>query len=100
MQKNLLARKTSVTSSFQYLRNPFPENILGYIEHCFQWELLFRHAHLKCSFNSKERKSPRKNGWTHGMISVMHTYGRYMKWNPHIHALVAERVYDQVQYAS
>ena len=29
------------------------------------------------------------------MISVMHTYGRYMKWNPHIHALVAERVYDK-----
>lgn len=29
-----------------------------------------------------------------GMIATLHTFGRDLKWNPHIHALVAESVYD------
>ena len=28
------------------------------------------------------------------MISTLHTFGRDLKWNPHIHALVPELVYD------
>lgn len=31
-----------------------------------------------------------------GMISSIHTFGRDLKWNPHIHALVAEIVYNPV----
>ena len=29
-----------------------------------------------------------------GMISTLHTFGRDLKWNPHIHALVPELIYD------
>ena len=29
-----------------------------------------------------------------GMIASIHTFGRDLKWNPHIHALVPELVYD------
>ncbi len=29
-----------------------------------------------------------------GMIACLHTFGRDLKWNPHIHALVPEIVYD------
>lgn len=29
-----------------------------------------------------------------GMIATIHTFGRDLKWNPHIHALVPEVVYD------
>lgn len=29
-----------------------------------------------------------------GMIATIHTFGRDLKWNPHIHVLVAEVVYD------
>lgn len=29
-----------------------------------------------------------------GMISTLHTFGRDLKWNPHIHALIPELVYD------
>ena len=29
-----------------------------------------------------------------GMISTLHTFGRDLKWNPHIHVLVPELVYD------
>lgn len=29
-----------------------------------------------------------------GMIATLHTFGRDLKWNPHIHALVAESIYD------
>lgn len=30
-----------------------------------------------------------------GMISTLHTFGRDLKWNPHIHALVPELIYNQ-----
>ena len=29
-----------------------------------------------------------------GMIACLHTFGRDIKWNPHIHALVPELIYD------
>jgi hypothetical protein len=29
-----------------------------------------------------------------GMIASIHTFGRDLKWNPHIHALVPELIYD------
>ncbi|MBP5279661.1 MAG: transposase, partial [Erysipelotrichaceae bacterium] len=29
-----------------------------------------------------------------GMISTLHTFGRDLKWNPHIHSLIPELVYD------
>lgn len=51
---------------------------------------------VNSSFNMLIRSSKKKKRerWTPGIISVIHTYGRDLKWNPHIHALVAERVYD------
>jgi hypothetical protein len=30
-----------------------------------------------------------------GFISTLHTFGRSLQWNPHIHALVCEKVYDK-----
>lgn len=30
-----------------------------------------------------------------GMIATLHTFGRDLKWNPHIHALVPELIYSQ-----
>ncbi|WP_365899886.1 transposase [uncultured Holdemanella sp.] len=30
-----------------------------------------------------------------GMIATIHTFGRDLKWNPHIHFLVPELVYSQ-----
>ena len=32
-----------------------------------------------------------------GMIASIHTFGRDLKWNPHIHALVPELIYDPVK---
>lgn len=32
---------------------------------------------------------------TPGVIAVLHTYGRDMKWNPHVHALVTEGGFKQ-----
>ena len=32
-----------------------------------------------------------------GMVATLHTFGRDLKWNPHIHALVPERIYDPVK---
>lgn len=29
-----------------------------------------------------------------GIVSVLHTFGRDLKWNPHIHAIVTEGAYD------
>ena len=36
----------------------------------------------------KERS--KKENYTPGIIAILHTYGRDMKWNPHIHAIVTE----------
>jgi hypothetical protein len=30
-----------------------------------------------------------------GMIATLHTFGRDLKWNPHIHSLVPEMIYDK-----
>ena len=30
-----------------------------------------------------------------GMIATIHTFGRDLKWNPHIHCLIPELVYSQ-----
>lgn len=32
----------------------------------------------------------KKENYIPGMIAVLHTYGRDMKWNPHIHAIITE----------
>jgi hypothetical protein len=35
-----------------------------------------------------------KDAMVFGMIASIHTFGRDLKWNPHIHALVPELIYD------
>ena len=45
----------------------------------------------KSKKNSKRKKSYKsKIKWTPGFFSFLHTYGRDLKWNPHIHVLIAE----------
>ena len=34
-----------------------------------------------------------------GIIAVLHTYGRDMKWNPHIHVLIAEKLFNKISGA-
>ena len=38
-----------------------------------------------------------KDAMVFGMIASIHTFGRDLKWNPHIHALVPELIYDPVK---
>lgn len=40
-------------------------------------------------------KACRKEGRKLGLISFLHTFGRDLKWHPHLHILVAERVMDR-----
>lgn len=37
-----------------------------------------------------------KDAMVFGMIASIHTFGRDLKWNPHIHALIPEVLYDPV----
>lgn len=51
--------------------------------------LLFESAYETCA--AVIRKAGRKSEeLTPGVIAVLHTYGRDLKWNPHIHCLVTE----------
>lgn len=36
------------------------------------------------------REQNKKENYTPGMITVIHTFGRDLKWNPHVHVLVTE----------
>ena len=38
-----------------------------------------------------------KNANKFGMIATLHTFGRSLQWNPHIHCLVPELIYDPVK---
>lgn len=57
----------------------------------------------KLSSRKKKRKR-KKNKITPGFIITLHTYGRDLKWNPHVHVLCTEggmdekHVYKAVQY--
>ena len=46
---------------------------------------------FKKSSSSKKKKIHKsKINWSPGFFSFLHTFGRDMKWNPHIHVLIAE----------
>lgn len=45
--------------------------------------LSMRSAIISTSINKKELFTP-------GFICVLHTFGRDLKWNPHIHCLISE----------
>lgn len=56
---------------------------------------------LKSIINSEKYNKPKKNSkrkkrykskvkWTDGFFAFLHTFGRDLKWNPHIHVLIAE----------
>lgn len=36
------------------------------------------------------REQNKKENYTPGMVTVIHTFGRDLKWNPHVHVLVTE----------
>lgn len=38
--------------------------------------------------------------FTPGYIMVLHTFGRDLKWNPHIHCLISEGIKEQKKYFS
>lgn len=38
----------------------------------------------------KKKQYVSKQKWTPGFFSFLHTYGRDIKWNPHIHVIIAE----------
>lgn len=40
--------------------------------------------------NGKLKKYKSKNKFTPGFFAFLHTFGRDLKWNPHIHVLIAE----------
>lgn len=52
-------------------------------------------------FSSLKACGRKSENLTPGIIMVLHTFGRYLKWNPHIHCLVTEGgMTDQNQYKS
>ncbi len=65
---------------FRAHRKPMLNALFGAVSDAFNL-LLRKHAPKACS---KERRKL-------GFISFLHTFGRDMKWHPHIHVLIAER---------
>lgn len=55
---------------------------------------LYRKAKRKGLKNSHYLYKNYRHSIHFGMISTLHSFGRDLKWNPHIHALVPELVFD------
>ena len=48
------------------------------------------HSVRDCCSSSRFNKQNKSENFTPGFICVLHTFGRDLKWNPHIHALISE----------
>ena len=86
----LLSLKNAESSSF--MTDPFYQNFSAAVNQVF-----------KFIFHNISRKRKRKNKISehskyyftdsdivhYGLISVIHTFGRDLKWNPHVHAIVS-----------
>ena len=46
--------------------------------------------YFKTDEDGKKKKMTKKNKFTPGFFAFLHTFGRDIKWNPHIHILIAE----------
>jgi hypothetical protein len=112
-QKMVAARvsETAIDASHRHIVFTIPEELRNYFRIDRKaLDLLFIAARntICCIFNEKiYRKAKKKyiqdsyylyRHFRHkkefGMIACLHTFGRDLKWNPHIHALVPEMIYD------
>lgn len=57
--------------------------------------VLFDAVNLSLTDLVQKSKNAKKTDQRLGIVSFLHTYGRDMKFNPHIHALVAEQTLDK-----
>ena len=57
-------------------------------------ELLFESVDDVFKSLAQKTKIAVKEGRTFGYVQFIHTFGRDIKWNPHIHVLIAEKIMD------
>ena len=51
---------------------------------------MLNYTYKKSGSKKKKKKYSSKTKYTPGFFSFLHTFGRDLKWNPHIHVLIAE----------
>ena len=93
---NLYSRKRSTSMSFKLVRTShrhcvftIPEELRVFFRKDRSLlNLLFKAAADSVFFMFK--KLNKSENFTHGFICVLHTFGRSLQWNPHIHMLISE----------
>ena len=93
---NLYSRKRSTAMSFKLVRTSHRHCVFTIPE---ELRIFFRkdRSLLNCLFKAAAdsiffmfKKLNKSENFTPGFICVLHTFGRSLQWNPHIHMLVSE----------
>lgn len=74
----------------KYFFHPFKERINLLFDAVNQTIYSILNDSFKRDYSGKLKKYSRKDKFTPGFFAFLHTFGRDLKWNPHIHVLIAE----------
>ncbi len=97
---NLYAMQHTTSMSFKLVNVPHRHCVFTIDEHLREFFLDDRSL-LDCLFHAVNSvvsrmffKQNKSMNFTPGFIMVLHTFGRDLKWNPHIHCLISEGGYS------
>ena len=97
---NLYAMKRTTSMSFKLINVPHRHCVFTIDENLRHFFLQDRSL-LNCLFHAVNSvvshmffKMNKTMNFTPGFIMVLHTFGRDLKWNPHIHCLISEGGYS------
>ena len=97
---NLYAMKRTTSMSFK-LVNVYHRHCVFTIDENLRHFFLQDRSLLNCLFHSVNNvvsrmffKMNKSMNFTPGFVMVLHTFGRDLKWNPHIHCLISEGGYS------
>lgn len=81
-----------VTSNYRHIVFTIPEELrIIFLKDRSLLDLLFKSVNEVFQFMLKRNHKGRyKSGYQHGFMCALHTFGRDLKWNPHIHCLMSE----------
>lgn len=96
MDRSLEINSKLIRCNHRHITFTIPEQLRPYfLNDRNLLNILFKAAEDSIKFRFKKRAPLKK--YTPGIVLVLHTFGRDLKWNPHIHSLVTEGASSNVK---